>query len=367
MCSSLFILGCGFFFLRIQPFVIKVLYKLLKRTLGAVGFSSYISAMRSGAKQQFIMMFMILTVALGIFHATVARTILDNATNNLEYNIGADFILEETWKNNAAELKVDPSATLKYVEPDFGKYTQIDGVKSVAQVYSDDTANVKIDKETRTVQLYGIVPRDFASVTTVDSDLLHHKFTDYLNVLASDVNGVLVSENFMTKYNMKLGDSITITVKNPNKKTFTAKINGFINYWPSYISKQYVLNPDGTVTSNENMLVITNLSMIQTSCGVAPYHVWMNLEGSPDAVYDWVSETGTKITSYTDLTSEKEALIRDNLFQGTNGILTLSFIIILILCIVGYLIYWIMSIRSRELLFGVLRALGMSKKQIIRL
>ena len=36
----------------------------------------------------------------------------------------------------------------------------------------------------------------------------------------------------------------------------------------------------------------------------------------------------------------------------------------LILCAVGYLIYWIMSIRSREMMFGVLRASGMHKGEM---
>ena len=57
----------------------------------------------------------------------------------------------------------------------------------------------------------------------------------------------------------------------------------------------------------------------------------------------------------------------DALFQGTNGILTMSFIIILILCCTGFLIYWILSIRQRELLFGVFRAMGMSKREIIQM
>ncbi len=58
---------------------------------------------------------------------------------------------------------------------------------------------------------------------------------------------------------------------------------------------------------------------------------------------------------------------RDTLFEGTNGILTMSFIVILVLCAVGYLIYWILSIRSRELLFGIFRAMGMSRGEIIRM
>lgn len=43
-----------------------------------------------------------------------------------------------------------------------------------------------------------------------------------------------------------------------------------------------------------------------------------------------------------------EAVSKDPLLQGTNGVLTMSFIVMLVLCTAGYLIYWIMSIRARE-------------------
>ena len=45
----------------------------------------------------------------------------------------------------------------------------------------------------------------------------------------------------------------------------------------------------------------------------------------------------------------------------------MSFIVILVLCGAGFLIYWILSIRSRELLFGVFRAMGMSKGAILHM
>jgi len=50
--------------------------------------------------------------------------------------------------------------------------------------------------------------------------------------------------------------------------------------------------------------------------------------------------------------------------QGTNGILTVGFMVVLLLCSVGFLIYWILSIQSRSLLFGIFRAMGMSMREV---
>ena len=45
----------------------------------------------------------------------------------------------------------------------------------------------------------------------------------------------------------------------------------------------------------------------------------------------------------------------------------MGFLVILLLCGVGYLIYWILSIRSREMLFGILRANGMHRGEIFHI
>ena len=62
-----------------------------------------------------------------------------------------------------------------------------------------------------------------------------------------------------------------------------------------------------------------------------------------------------------------EKTMEDPLLQGTNGVLTMGFIVTLLLCTVGYLIYWIMSIKAREMLFGVLRACGMHKGELFHI
>ena len=83
--------------------------------------------------------------------------------------------------------------------------------------------------------------------------------------------------------------------------------------------------------------------------------------------YNFIQNQDINLEMLADKEQEVLNISKDSMFQGTNGILTMSFIVILILCFIGYLIYWILSIRSRELLFGVFRAMGMSKREIIRM
>ena len=70
---------------------------------------------------------------------------------------------------------------------------------------------------------------------------------------------------------------------------------------------------------------------------------------------------------YVNRNDDLEMTMTDPLLQGTNGILTLGFVVTIVLCAVGYLIYWIMSIKERELIFGVLRAGGFHKSEILQM
>jgi len=62
---------------------------------------------------------------------------------------------------------------------------------------------------------------------------------------------------------------------------------------------------------------------------------------------------------------ERIAENRDRaLFQITNGIFSVSFFVSLLVSSIGFLLYWIMSIKERGYFFGVLRAMGMKMKEV---
>ena len=70
------------------------------------------------------------------------------------------------------------------------------------------------------------------------------------------------------------------------------------------------------------------------------------------------------IVQYESVDKDVSEMQESPLVLITNGLFSLSFIIAIILCTVGFLIYWITSIKQRELLFGIYRAMGMSMLEI---
>ena len=91
----------------------------------------------------------------------------------------------------------------------------------------------------------------------------------------------------------------------------------------------------------------------------------MKLEGSSKPVYDFIEEQNIPIETFEDAQSAITEMKNDPMLQGTNGILTVGFVVVLLLCTVGFLIYWILSIQSRVLQFGIFRAMGMSLGEIL--
>ena len=372
LSSSLFIVGMGLLFLRLQPVVIHLIYLAGKRFWKPASYISFTENAKNGRKQQFIMLFLIITISLGMYHATVARTILNNAYRNEEYMNGPDLAVQEVWR---AVVDRNGSLTGEYAEPDYAKYAGMDFAEGYTKVLLDTNGRVE-DKEgtEQNATVMGIHTKEFGSLTWVDYDLNGRHYYEYLNDLALNADGVLVSDNFRSRLGYDVGDRITYSIDDGSvskgtKRTVTAKIVGFFSYWPGYAPVVQEVGADGTVTSRDNLLIVAHFNKIKQRLGVRPYQVWIGLKEGHDMseAYAWFEQNNVRLTKFTDKLARLESATEDPLLQGTNGILTMGFIVTILLCAVGYLIYWIMSIRSREMVFGVLRACGMHKGELIHM
>ena len=358
LSSSLFLFGFGLLALRLQPMLLKLLFSFGKKHFRPAAYVSFIEGIRGGKKQEFIMLFMVLTVALGIHNTTVARTIVANAERNATYVNGADVVLREVWKDNSYTRTGDEP--LEYMEPDYGRYTVMEGIEKTTKVLRK---RVELMRSDQMVTVLGIQTSEFYKVANMQENLLPYGFHEYLNVLATSETAVLVSENFLTTMGYRLGDNLELPAGDSGKIRCT--IVGFFPYWPSYEPVTYSLNNDGTVQERAQYMVVANLSLLQREWTSYPYEIWLKVGSNTNGLYQFIEENpDTHFTKFRDLDVLKEEIRNDTLFQGTNGILTMSFIVVLLLCGVGYLIYFILSIRSRELLFGVLRAMGMRRREV---
>ena len=390
--SSLFMIGAGLFALRILPLITHLVFLLFRKRWSPALYTAFLQVIRNRYSHNFIMVFLVMTIAMGIFNAQAARTINSNEENNIAYSVGADLVIMERWKTSdgaeindmneredvtrygapkgwdedTADLPFTPPA-VTYKVPDFGVYRDMEGVANAAQVLVDDKASIQLSKgSVNEVKLMGIHTKSFGQVAWMQDDLLPYRFYEYLNTLAADAQGVLVSTNFQENYGVQLGDTIYYQGSFPGTtKMIRGTVYGFIDYWPSYAPYSYSKNIDGTYFQKTNYLVVGNLAQMQDRWGITPYQVWMDAADSTSFMYAYAEENHMSFRTFEDASDRLVALKNDPVFQGTNGILTVGFIVVLLLCAVGFLIYWILSIQSRALQFGIYRAMGMSMKEIL--
>lgn len=367
--SSLFILGAGLLALRLQPLLIKCIYLLGRRFWRPASYISFLENEKNGRKQQFIMLFLIMAVSLGMFHAAAARTILQNALENTAYLDGADMIVREVWRDNSTLIGMEGAAAeFRYYEPDYDKFARLESAAACTKVIYDTEASVDVRGGGRQgVILMGIHTRQFGENTWMPEGLMDKPYYEYLNELALNPDGVLVSADFRDIYGYAQGDIITYRSRQGNQAR--GKILDFFTYWPGYASSEMKLYPDGSVGTVSCSMIVAPITTLTSKWGTVPYEVWMSArqDADPDEFYRWIQEEKVRLVRYVDREADMEAVTRDPLLQGTNGILTMGYLVIILLCAVGYLIYWILSIRSREMIFGILRANGMHKGEIFHI
>lgn len=367
--SSLFIVGLGLLALRLQPPLLRAVFAVGKRFWKPASYVSFLENGKNGRKQQFIMLFLIMAISLGMFHSTAARTILQNALENRNYLDGTDYIVREIWESNTSFGETEGEAEeFRYYEPNYEKYARLGSAKSYTKVVYDTRAYVDLAGSGRqSIALMGIHTRQFGEITQLPKGLMEKPYYEYLNELAMNPEGVLASADFRDLLGYEIGDPIIYHGEGGNRAR--GKIVDFFTYWPGYEPSSTEVNPDGSVSIIVHPMLVAPIGTLTSKWGVVPYEVWMAADesGDEEEFYRWIETENVRPVRLVDRRANLTAVIEDPLLQGTNGILTMGFLVILLLCGVGYLIYWILSIRSREMLFGILRANGMHRGEIFHI
>ena len=361
--STLFILGAGLICVRIYPYFIRLIYLIGRKKWSPAAYISLNNIGRSSTGiEKFIMIFLILTVALGIFSANTARAINRNTEERIRYNLGADVVMEELWKY-ARVTKAEDGESIteaQYFEPDFTVYEDLAGVETVTPVFKRDAVQLRYNEKTQTdVQVMTIVPEKFAKVCWFRNGLLPVHINYYINALSECLDGAIISQSYQDKTGLKLGD--IVQVKWGKNEWFETTVVAVVDYWPSF--NPYEKNSQGDYRD----FIILNFDYVSVQTILEPYQVWMSMEdgASVSDFYQSIRDAGI-IATRLDVASQLVTSSKtDATLQGVNGALTLGFIVIMAVCFIGFLIYWILSIKGRTLQFGILRAMGMSFREII--
>lgn len=353
--AVMLIMGLGLLFIRIYPLIIRLFYFIGKKVWTPSQYIALTSVSRAGGgRERFLMLFLVITFAFGIFAANTARAINNHIEDMIRYSAGADISLQQYWTSSSMS---DDEVEQRYVEPDIDKIADLEGVKDYTKVLRNQEVSFKGAANVNDAVLMAIEPDKFANIAWFRNDLTPVHWWNYINALIDYPTGVIASTSLQEKgYN--LGDEITVSWA---RNEITLTIMSFVDYWSGI--NPYQVNDKGEYID----FVIGNFSHITDVSALQPYEVWLELEDnvSRQELYQAFEDNKIKLQLIRDADQLITAEKTDPSLQGMNGALTLSFIIIMIMALIGFLIYWILAIKSRTLQFGVLRAMGMSFREVI--
>ena len=369
LTSVVFILGCGMLALRVFPALVQALFRTARRRWSPPFYAAFLQVARARGHEQFLMVFLILTLALGIYNSGAARTVNRNIEERIYYAVGADLTMQPYFPSDAPAAFGDDlglggptasassSSSVQYREPPYQPFTELPGLEHTTRVLRQPRAQVSLPGNRRTMaELMAVAPGEFGKVAWFRRDLLPVHWFHYLNRLTDDPKAMLLSTSIGDEYDIKLGDTILVTWQ--GQDVVDGVVYGFIDYWPTFM-------PFGGRSTPR--LVVANFNYIRAKMAVEPYQIWARREprSSSAEIYAAIEERQLDIISLEDAAQQVVEAKNDPLLQGTNGVLTLGFSVAMLISLVGFVMYWVLTLRARTLQFGVLRAIGMSSRRVL--
>lgn len=388
---ALSIIGLGLFFLRIFPWLLRFGNWLGKRVLPVPVYLTLTQLSRSSTAYYPLMLLLILTLGLGVYNASAARTIDLNSTDRILYAYGTDVVMKADWQAVSDELPQAPNPgsgqgqgqgqgnpggspqgpggpnpgqgpggpgggmggpppVMRYIEPPFEVFRELEGVEHAARVLLSKSNVVVSGKSLGQGMLMGIDNVDFAEVAWFRKDLFTTHPNNYLNLLGQYEQAVIIPTSFAERHQIMPGDLMNITISG---QPVEFVVVATVPYWPSQYPEQ-------------TPFMIANLEYIYDQAPVTPYEVWLKMEEGAKVtpLIEALNAKKVDIASVKDVRNELISQKRHPARGGVFGILSLGFLVSVLVSLIGYILYWFFNLSSRVVQFGVLRAMGLSRRQL---
>jgi putative ABC transport system permease protein len=372
LVPSLGIFALTLFVLRLMPALMATLSRLLARTrsVGMLTAARYLS--RTPAFYNAPLVLLIFTLSLSAFTASIAQTLDQHLYKQMYYETGADVSLQDYGNTYNSEENLSPFYTFAPRE----EYLQVPGVADVTWVGRYPASLVKAAGTSQNGVYLGIDRTTFPPVAYWQSNFAPATLGALMNVLAQYPNGVLVSRDFLTEQNLKLGDYLTVGLRG-NKWSAALKpiIVGVVDLFPSWYPEN-------------GPLVVGNLDYLYDQTGAQyPHETWLKTKVGANAEDIVYAVRGYSIV--IDQKADQTRLVTDGLNtfirswastsqkitdeqrrperQGLFGLLSVGFVTAALLTVLGFILYAMFSFRRRFIELGMLRAVGLSARQMTAL
>jgi putative ABC transport system permease protein len=369
LLPTLFIVSLSLLSLRLLPYALAGFASLAAQLPWAPPVLALRQLSRSTGAHLAPLMLLIVTLGLAGFIASMAHTLDRSLHDSVYYEAGADLNLVEGGEMLSEEdggPPADPFAASSPVQTNRmgdeqavwsflppSDHLQLPGVQAVARV-GRYTAALAAGGRSGDGRLVGVDRVDFPGVAFFREDFASEPLVSLMNRLASDPSALLVDRRTWERFSLNTGDPVELTVDLEGRQALPFKVAGFFDYFPS-------LYPE------DGPIFLANLEYIfEMSGGLQPYEVWLRTspEAESRAIVTSIQQLGVAVILAQDARGTLKAAMGLPNRQGTLGLLSVGFLAASALTVIGFLLHTIFSFRERFVQLGVLRALGLSSRQM---
>jgi putative ABC transport system permease protein len=371
LTPSLGLFALTLFLARLLPYTMAFLAWLTARTNSVGMLMATRQLARSPGLFTAPLILLTLTLSLSTFTASLAQTLDGHLTKEMYYKSGADL--------RASEVGLETGVILggsgeRWLFKPVSSHLKLQGVTEATRVGRFQMV-VEINHVAYTAVYIGIDRLDFPKVGYWQKDFAGQSLGELMNLLAASPENLLVSSQFLADSGRKIGDEVS----------YIASPFGEISPMSGIIVGVFDIFP--TWYPEEGPLFIGNLnSFFQQAGKQYPYEVWMKTAPGADhrriiwgirgltallepGDHSQMDENGLNIfvTDWQSAPLQIFAEQRRPPRQGLFGLLSVGFVASASLTVLGFLLYALFSFRRRFIELGVLRAIGLSKVQMILL
>jgi len=343
LVPSVAIFGAALLFLRVFPLISAGASRLANIVAGASIVLALRQIARTPRQYSALVLLLTLTLALGAFSASAAHTIDRNFSEKALYQIPADLEIDEAWDyDQSAGVFNPPPLSDHYVK----------GVQQIS-TWNDYTVIPQQSRSQDKAQLIGIDRLTFPQIAWWRSDFANEPLGALMNALAISDQSILVQQEFLDQYQLHVGDTVTLLFD-------TTPVDFYI---ADTIKEFPTLYPD------QGFIFVANLNYIYDQIGLTPYKVWVKMTPGTRSVdvINAMKDKGIKIVNIENSQVAINAGRLDPQRTGLFGVLSIGFAVAALLTVLGFFLYSFLSFERRLLQMGILRAMGLTVRQLFGL
>ncbi|HEV2461662.1 MAG TPA: ABC transporter permease, partial [Ktedonobacterales bacterium] len=369
---ALLLLAGGLVMLRLLPVAAAWATRLAARARGLTSLLAFAQVERSPSRYTRMTLLLVLAVGLGLFALTFDTSLAQNQTASAAYAVGANVRIEEDFGLTPEELA-----------PFQQQLARLPSVLAVSPAYRTQATFSGGSNGSVQTDVLGIDPDTFGQVAgpvSWSDSYASVPLNALLSQLRSHTQGAtartpqapiwtIVSSAFAAQNHLKVGDTFTVELTEDGFSPTTLQVGRIVSLFPTLYPHR-LLGSFIVVNMNDYLATVAANAISGGSVQIGPNEFWLRTSGGATqeaALAQALPTPPSNAQSVMTLDGALAAANANPVGAGMRGLLLVGALTAALLAIIGNLAQSAVAVRQRVRQFAVLRTLGMSPGQIVRM